>query len=48
MFLRVILTLQKKLGLKPKRKIEFYNGKIDCRLIEYELYAGSKRENKNI
>lgn len=41
-------NLAKKIGLKPKRKIEFYNGKIDCRLLEYELYAGSKRENKNI
>ena len=40
-------NLAKKIGLKPKRKIEFYNGKIDCRLLEYELYAGSKRENKN-
>jgi len=40
-------NLAKKIGLKPKRKIEFYNGKIDCRLMEYELYAGSRRENKN-
>lgn len=40
-------NLAKKIGLKPKRRIEFYNGKIDCRLLEYELYAGSKRENKN-
>ena len=41
-------NLAKKIGLKPRRKIEFYNGKIDCRLMEYELYAGSRRENKNI
>lgn len=40
-------NLAKKIGLKPKRRIEFYNGKIDCRLLEYELYAGSRRENKN-
>ncbi len=40
-------NLAKKIGLKPKRRIEFYNGKIDCRLIEYELYSGSRRENKN-
>jgi putative N6-adenine-specific DNA methylase len=37
------LDLAKKIGLKPKRRIEFYNGKIDCRLMEFELYAGSKR-----
>lgn len=35
-------NLAKKIGLKAKRKIEFYNGKIDCRLMEYELYAGSR------
>ncbi len=39
------LELGKKIGLKPKRRIEFYTSKIDCRLFEYELYAGS-RENK--
>jgi putative N6-adenine-specific DNA methylase len=41
------LNLAKKIGLKPKRKIEFYNGKIDCRLLEYELYSGSRREDRN-
>lgn len=41
------LELAKKIGLKPKRRIEFYTSKIDCRLFEYELYAGS-RETKNI
>ena len=39
-------NLAKKIGLKPKRKIEFYTGKIDCRLLEFELYAGSKRVDK--
>ena len=41
------LELAKKIGLKPKRRIEFYTSKIDCRLFEYELYAGS-RDPKNI
>jgi len=36
------LELAKKIGLKASRRIEFYTGKIDCRLLEYELYAGSK------
>ncbi len=40
------MELAKKIGLKPARRIEFYNGKIDCRLLEYELYAGTKREQK--
>jgi putative N6-adenine-specific DNA methylase len=37
------LELAKKIGLKPSRRIEFFTGKIDCRLLEYELYSGSKR-----
>jgi len=35
--------LAKKIGLRAARKIEFYNGKLDCRLFEYELYEGTKR-----
>ncbi len=35
--------LAKKIGLKASRRIEFYNGKLDCRLLEYELYEGSRR-----
>jgi putative N6-adenine-specific DNA methylase len=38
--------LAKKIGLAAARKTEFYNGKLDCRLLEYELYTGSKREPK--
>jgi putative N6-adenine-specific DNA methylase len=41
------LNLAKKIGLKSKRRIEFYTGKIDCRLLEYELYSGSRRVDKN-
>ena len=37
--------LAKKIGLRASRRIEFYNGKLDCRLLEYELYEGSRREN---
>ncbi|WP_194775673.1 THUMP domain-containing class I SAM-dependent RNA methyltransferase [Pararhodonellum marinum] len=36
------LELAKKIGLKASRRIEFYNGTIDCRLLKYELYKGSK------
>ena len=39
------LNLAKKIGLKPKRRIEFYNGKIECRLLEYELYDGSRKKD---
>lgn len=40
------LDLAKKIGLKAKRRIEFYNGTIDCRLLEYELYEGSKEKKE--
>ncbi len=36
--------LGKKVGLRTRRKIPFYNAKIECRLLEYELYAGSRKE----
>lgn len=38
--------LGKRIGLKASRRIEFYNSKIDCRLLEYELYDGTKRADK--
>ena len=37
------LGLGKRIGLRTTRRIEFYNGPIDCRLMEFELYAGTKR-----
>ena len=40
------LELAKKIGLKAKRRIEFYTSKIDCRLLEFELYPGTKRSDK--
>lgn len=40
------LELAKKIGLKPNRRIEFFTSKIDCRLLEYELYSGTKRIDK--
>lgn len=36
------LDLAKKIGLKAKRRIEFYTSTIDCRLLEYELYEGTR------
>jgi 23S rRNA G2445 N2-methylase RlmL len=40
------LDLAKRVGLKAKRRIELYNAKIDARLLEYELYAGTKKNTK--
>jgi putative N6-adenine-specific DNA methylase len=38
------MDLGKKIGLKPKRKIPFYNGTLDCRLLHFELYEGTRRK----
>jgi putative N6-adenine-specific DNA methylase len=40
------LELAKKIGLKASRRIEFYNSTIDCRLLEYELYSGTRKIEK--
>ncbi|MGN6566534.1 MAG: THUMP domain-containing class I SAM-dependent RNA methyltransferase [Flavipsychrobacter sp.] len=37
------LELAKKIGLKAKRRIEFYTSTIDCRLFEFELYEGTRK-----
>ena len=33
----------KKVGLKPSRKIKLFNGNLECRLMNYQMYDGSKR-----
>ncbi len=35
--------LAKKVGLRTKRRLTFYSGGIECRLLEYELYEGSRK-----
>ncbi len=42
------LELAKKIGLKASRRIEFYTSKIDCRLLEYELYSGTRSKTPGI
>ena len=32
------------IGFKPSKRTPLFNGALDCRLFEFELYAGSKRE----
>ena len=39
-------ALAKKVGLRTSRRIEFYNGDIECRLLKYELYAGSVKARR--
>lgn len=35
--------LAKKVGLRAKRRIQFFNSAIECRLLEYVLYEGSRK-----
>lgn len=36
------LELAKHIGLRTSSRTKFFNSTIDCRLLEYELYEGSK------
>lgn len=35
----------KHVGLRPSRKIKLFNGHLESRLVKYEMYEGSKKEN---
>ena len=37
------VALSKKVGLKADRRHVFWNSNIECRLLEYEIYEGSRR-----
>jgi 23S rRNA G2445 N2-methylase RlmL len=37
------LDLAKKVGLKARRRIPFFSSNMECRLLEYDLYEGSRR-----
>jgi putative N6-adenine-specific DNA methylase len=39
-------ALGKQVGLRTKRRIPFFNGELECRLLEYELYEGTRRTEK--
>jgi putative N6-adenine-specific DNA methylase len=41
------LDLAKQVGLRTKRRIPFFNGPIECRLLEYDLYEGSKKRTNH-
>ena len=33
----------KNVGLRTSKRIKIYNGKLECRLVKYEMYEGSKK-----
>lgn len=40
------LDLAKKVGLRTKRRVPFFNSNIECRLLEYDLYEGTRKRAK--
>lgn len=36
----------KSVGLRPSRKIKVFNGKLESKLVKYELYSGTKKIHK--
>ena len=40
------LEAAKRIGLKAARRTPLFNGPIDCRLLKYELYGGTRRTPK--
>jgi 23S rRNA (guanine2445-N2)-methyltransferase len=37
----------KKVGLKPGKKVTLFNGALECTLLKYEMYQGSKKQGKH-
>jgi len=40
------LDAPKKIGLRPSRKIKLFNGKLETRFLQYEMYDGTKKVHK--
>jgi putative N6-adenine-specific DNA methylase len=36
-------SLSKKIGLRTRSRRQFHNGPIECRLLEYEIYEGTRK-----
>ncbi len=37
----------KSIGLKASRRIPFFNADLECRLVEFELYSGSRKQRSS-
>ncbi|MBL0097158.1 MAG: class I SAM-dependent RNA methyltransferase [Bacteroidetes bacterium] len=42
------LEVAKFIGLRPSRKMQLYNGPIECRFLKFEIYSGSKKASKQV
>lgn len=41
------LEAVKKIGLRPSRKVKLFNGKLETRFLQYEMYEGTKKTHKS-
>ena len=41
------LEVLKLIGLKPSKKIEVYNGSLDCRFVKFEIFDGKYKDMKS-
>lgn len=41
------LSAPKTVGLRPSAKIKMFNGPLECRLLKYEMYSGSRKRKYN-
>ena len=46
-FITSNLQALKYVGLRPSRKIQLFNAKLESRLVKYVMYAGSKKAKYN-
>ncbi len=40
------MDMSRRTGLRTKSRKIFYNSRIECRLLEFEMYEGSRRKGK--
>ncbi|WP_313030306.1 THUMP domain-containing protein [Soonwooa sp.] len=40
------LEATKKIGLRPSRRVKLFNGKLETRFLQYEMYEGTKKTHK--
>lgn len=45
-FISSDLDAAKKVGLRPSRRIKLFNGKLECRFLQFEMYEGTKKVHK--
>jgi putative N6-adenine-specific DNA methylase len=41
------VNVHKYVGLKPSKKLTLYNGAIECKMLKYDMYEGT-RKNESI